>query len=368
VIDLGARILSNQAAVPILHNLFEQSEQAFDAWRVGGTELSFGSIGYDRGATGFLHALAPAEQAALERRRATALVETSVGQRSNFIVGLGVASDAILPDAIQQGRGPAYLWTRRDDHLSLIPTDWRAGAGAGFALSHRLSIGFAAAAGVERENYPALLNPIGRNAPQIRAMQARVALNLGRAATQIDMGTLTENGSFLGARGTGGFATGGSARTLFARWMSRIDLGAKSRLKMEYAVGVSDLAGPLNSFITGLKGLRSSAFRVSFERRGLFFARDRLAFAVAQPMRLDAGRATAVLPVDMNFKTERLLFATRSAPIASSGREIDFELAYERPLLDSLVVQANLVHQRSPGHVLGAPPATSALVRLTGRF
>ncbi|MDF1587121.1 S8 family peptidase [Marinimicrococcus flavescens] len=166
----------------------------------------------------------------------------------------------------------------------------------------------------------------------------------------LGIGLVDEDESFLGSRDDGGLGLDAGARSRFVRAAATLPLDGRTRLLARGVVARSEPrggGGPMGAVVT-------SSFALAVERDGLLAPDDRFHAALAQPMRVESG----VLE----------LAGGRRAGLEPSGRELDLELAWSRPLAQDVRLAVNAIARTEPGHRAGVGPDLGGLVRLDLRF
>lgn len=113
--------------------------------------------------------------------------------------------------------------------------------------------------------------------------------------------------------------------------------------------------------------LQTSSWAVDISRLGAFGTSDRIAFRLAQPLRVEHGTLRLTLPVAYDYTTGSTSFGQRTLSFSPSGREIDAEMAWSTPLGQGAFA-ASLYWRRQPGHVAAAPDDAGAALRWTTGF
>ncbi|MEI9853053.1 MAG: S8 family peptidase [Sphingomonas sp.] len=185
-------------------------------------------------------------------------------------------------------------------------------------------------------------------------------LGLGLVATR-----LAEADTLLGARFTGAL---GAARadSVF------IDLGTRWEPGGGWTLGGSLRRGwtfaHLRGGIAGSGTIRTGGFAADIGRLGVFGAGDRLGIRVAQPLRVSSGAIALMLPAGWDYASESVTgWRDTRINLAPRGREIDYEIAYSRPLWAG-DVSGNLFVRRDPGHIAALPDDYGAAIRFTFGF
>jgi hypothetical protein len=174
-----------------------------------------------------------------------------------------------------------------------------------------------------------------------------VAFDRGFEAGRATFGAtwLRESGTILGARVHSGLG-GSGAQTLLA------DAGAQ----WSPAPGWQ-LSGALRGGITRagsggtLQGgtLLTSAWSLDALRSDVFTRGDSVALRLSQPLRVERGSLSFLLPVDYDYATLQTGFGLRTLSLSPQGREIDAELGWSGPVLAGQA-HAGVFYRKDPGH------------------
>ncbi len=114
--------------------------------------------------------------------------------------------------------------------------------------------------------------------------------------------------------------------------------------------------------LSNFSRIASTAYSLGLVRRGWLERGDALGLVVFQPLRVTDGSARLSLPVAYDYATGFADYGDTRIGLAPSGREVGIELSYGRGVFGG-AAQANLMQRFEPGHVAGAEPDTTALVR-----
>ena len=118
--------------------------------------------------------------------------------------------------------------------------------------------------------------------------------------------------------------------------------------------------------MTGQSLLKSNAFSFDLARANLAIRGDRLAFRVAQPLRVTSGGLSLNVPVAYDYATLTPTFGVRRLSLAPTGREISSELAWVMPVKGGYL-SSNLFWRQEPGHFESVPDDVGVAVRLVPR-
>lgn len=153
-------------------------------------------------------------------------------------------------------------------------------------------------------------------------------------------------GGFLAAR----FGEQDGSETRFAAglWSGALPLGWRGAARVEHVTG--EIALPLA--LQREQALGASAWSIGADRA---FAGGRLGFTLAQPLRVERGAVSALVPVLVD-EDNVTLYERRYASLAPSGREISMEAAWRVQLGGATAASLAARLTREPGHIAGARP------------
>ena len=183
---------------------------------------------------------------------------------------------------------------------------------------------------------------------------------VGPARVAFGANWMREDETILGAR-FAHFIGRGGARSLFMDGNMEADLG------QGWAVGTSWRQGwtyaNAGSSLTGQSLLKSNAFSFDITRANAFAHGDRLAFRIAQPLRVTSGGLALNVPVAYDYATLTPTFGIRRFGLAPQGREIASEVAWMVPISGGYF-SSNLFWRQEPGHFQTAPDDIGVAFRL----
>ncbi|RIV85722.1 peptidase S8 [Aurantiacibacter zhengii] len=212
-----------------------------------------------------------------------------------------------------------------------------------------------------------------RRAAELRGLRAQEDLSsfglaLDRRFGALDVGLgLTwnaEDRTVLGARFHEGFGLAGSD-TLFLDANVGWHVDDRWRLGAAYRQGFTRLrSAPL---LADGSRLSSNGWSVDLQREGVFDSDDRLAFRLAQPLRVNSGGLNLNLPVGYDYETLAPDYAVRTLLLSPEGREVTGEMAWTGQLWGGSAA-ASVYLRRQPGHYAQAPDDLGAALRWSRRF
>ena len=161
------------------------------------------------------------------------------------------------------------------------------------------------------------------------------------------VGWITEGGTILGGEGRGAFGSL-AADTAFIRLEGDVKLGAwRLGADAEWGSVRSQARGGL---IEEVSPISTSAF--ALHARAAVTDKDTVRFSLAQPLRVEDGRASLTLPA-ARTKLGRVLRTSLTSPLAPDERQIDVAASWERPLAEGRL-RLGVVWSQNPGHSASA--------------
>ncbi|WP_142849882.1 S8 family peptidase [Telmatospirillum sp. J64-1] len=171
----------------------------------------------------------------------------------------------------------------------------------------------------------------------------------------VQMGGLVEHGSILDSAGDGAFSMGGRADTQFAGVTASVPLGDDVEVFGNWTTGWTDASQAGNGLLRNFSGIRSQAMGIGLAKSGLIDARDRLAFALSQPLKVVSGSAVAHLPVGRDIEGN-ILRESHVVGLRPSGTQTDAEISWHLRAGPKEELTLNLMTQFQPGHDEDAAP------------
>jgi hypothetical protein len=108
--------------------------------------------------------------------------------------------------------------------------------------------------------------------------------------------------------------------------------------------------------------LASAGWTVGLAKQGLAAHADRLAFRLAQPLRVSGGGYALTLPTGYDYATGVTQTALSTLSLAPRGRELNAEAAWSAPVGAGWLT-ANLYWRRDPGNIAALPDDRGAALR-----
>lgn len=298
------------------------------------------------------------------RARARAgYILTRMGSRADFALGFSHGSGS-LSAMVRDSREPAFLIASspalsagfRQDAKGSFALRWRAGP---FGLTLAGESGDA----LIRREWSDPLRADYRRRPYSTLGMGLDGKTSG-VAFSLSATHMLEKDTVLGARFSP-LLGGGSARTLF------LDAGLKLEPGNGWGIGAAWRQGWTWASSGGaLKDgalLRSNSFSFDLWKDHVLDRRDRLAFRIAQPLRVASGGLGLTLPVGYDYATGAARYAIERLNLAPAGRQIDLEAAYSRALGWGDLT-ANLYYRRDSGNIAGYPDDAGMALRFSTAF
>jgi hypothetical protein len=183
---------------------------------------------------------------------------------------------------------------------------------------------------------------------------------IGPASFAFGANWMREDETVLGAR-FANFIGQNGARSLF------VDGRADVTLIGTWSLGASWRQGWTNAnagaSLTARSSLQSNAFSLVLTGAHVLTRGDRIAFRIAQPLRVTRGGLTLNVPVAYDYATLGTTFSVRQISLAPKGQEIASELVWGVPIYGGHF-SSNLFWRQEPGHFENAPDDVGIAFRL----
>lgn len=328
--NLAARITKIADAGPLSRSL-TSSRYSYSSAALGPIALAFTVEESDtlRGSFGTLR-LSREEDRSARLLAATAISKLTSGL--SLAVGVGTSASSL-----RAGLTPSYA----GDFLLSERATQRSGFDARRPISLILQQnrgGWQLTASAERGSIAA------RTAREPDANYSMIGFQIGR---QTDRGTislgvsrLTERETMLAGRLSDFFGRQGS-QTWFADMDAQLFLGNSWSFSASARRGWTDL--PSGRFTT-------SSYSLDLTKRGALSSDGAIKIRLAQPLRVERGSISMIVPISWDYKTGTFTEASRQLNLSPSGRERLLELGYMHNLATGSL-SLHLYHRAAPGHV-----------------
>ena len=175
-------------------------------------------------------------------------------------------------------------------------------------------------------------------------------------------GLVAEAETLLGSRTAGAFGRV-SSRSTFAGIEGSTELGGW-RLDAGAEIGVVEAAAR-GGMLSDVTPLTTSAFALQAERP--LTEATALSLSLAQPLRVESGRATFSVPVGRT-QGGRVLRRSLTASLKPSGRQIDLAMKWRKRLAAGGELRFGSVWSLQPGHNVSEDPELSVFAGWRGSF
>jgi hypothetical protein len=173
----------------------------------------------------------------------------------------------------------------------------------------------------------------------------------------VGLSRLDEQDTLLGGRLGSLFGTTSSSSTF-------IDVEARRGLGNGWLATVMARRG-WTEFGSG--SLTTGAYSFDLSKQGMLGVSDRFGLRVSQPLRVESGGVSVLLPTGYDYVTGTATSNMEYLGFTPTGREIDAEASYSTSLGRGWL-GANLYARRQPGHIASADPDVGAAIRYSLGF
>ena len=168
-----------------------------------------------------------------------------------------------------------------------------------------------------------------RDADSGEAAGVLTEYRFGRAGLSIQAGWLAEANAVVGSRPSGAFGAL-AADSLIAGLSVHRRIGPGWSLLASAHAGMSRAEGLRRGMVQDVSGLRTGSFAVGLVGKEVDRAGGKLALRLAQPLRIEAGRAR-LRWVSGRTPEGQVTVERAALSLEPSGRQLDLELFYSRP-------------------------------------
>lgn len=329
----------------------------------GTTQIAFSISGDVRG-NARLAPLALSNGHQNQARILAGRVSAAISRDTRF--SLGIRETAAGQVAALQGMSSGAFLTATDARMD---AGFERAPGQSFALRHQLG-SFGVTGSVESGEARLFERGVGASlrGGHKRYPYASLGLSLDRqlgpAKFALGASWLREDETVLGAR-FASFIGQNGARSVFVDGRGDIKLIGSWSLGASWRQGFTYANAGTN--LTGQGVLQSNAFSIDLSGSNILATNDRLAFRIAQPLRVTRGGLALNLPVAYDYATLGTTFAVQRFSLAPKGQEISSELAWTLPMYGGYF-SSNLFWRQEPGHFESAPDDVGVAFRLQFNF
>ena len=179
-------------------------------------------------------------------------------------------------------------------------------------------------------------------------------------------GIVEEDQTFLGSDPDGAYGDNGGT-TQFAALLASFPIHRSVEAFASATVGLTDVVSGAPNLLEDWSEVYSDAFGVGLVARNVAVERDRLGFLVGQPLRVSDASATLTAPVGQEASGQ-IIHQSERVDLSPSGREIDFQIAYNRDVWTRAELSAWLMARLEPGHDETAEPDYGLGAKLEIKF
>ena len=184
----------------------------------------------------------------------------------------------------------------------------------------------------------------------------------------LQTGAMVEESRALGLLSEGGFGELGESSTAFAGISLDSELEDSWRFRASMLFGRTNLDEPSIGLLKTSTTLTSSAFRFAFEGRDVFLDADRMDVFVAQPLRIENGKADFTVPVGRTpaglVRREQI----NGVSLEPGGRELEFGARYEMEVREDITATGGIGIVHEGGHSKHTETELYGIANLRFRF
>lgn len=150
----------------------------------------------------------------------------------------------------------------------------------------------------------------------------------------LEVGTLRESGSLLGANVSGGFGEDIASMTQFARLGGSFSISQKSDLLVSASYGSSDFAS--SGILKSGRDIASSQIGLGVARSDFIASGDALTIGLSKPLSMTSGEINLDMPVAMaatedGHRSSAVLRETQTVSFDDSSNTTDVQIGYSKP-------------------------------------
>ncbi len=272
-------------------------------------------------------------------------LSAALSERTALRLGYGVSAGGQLDHGMAAPSADGLYWSAGEltgPHYGLL------GRGDGFRLDHGVggstTVSFGWFDGDAADD-PSGDVAAGRGSIGQATLDHRFA---DRGRLRLDIAVVDEPESYLGSQGEGAFAVGGAV-SRFLTVSGGLPVGETIDVIGSFTFATTDMSGASDGLLTDWGTVESNAFGVGAVASNVFGEGDRLGFLAGQPLRVNRASASLTVPVALT-PDETVVQESGRVDVTPSGREIDLQLSYDRPLRPGMGVSSWLMMQLEPGH------------------
>lgn len=179
------------------------------------------------------------------------------------------------------------------------------------------------------------------------------------------LGLLDERDTFLGSRSYGAFGSSVGAHSQFASLLGTYRFDDKTGLELGYVRVRTDVEARGPGLLNDWSTIQADALSAGLFRDDLFISGDRAGVRLSQPLRVRMAEATLTVPMARDVDGN-LVRRKERVDMSPRGQEVDFEIAYARPVARRGTISGHALIRHEPDHDAGA--GTDVILGVTARF
>lgn len=177
-----------------------------------------------------------------------------------------------------------------------------------------------------------------------------------RFSVSASLGHLAEYGSMFGGSRNSAYAVD-DAKTYSVGLSGAYRIADDVRMIGNYSYGLSDVDGTNNSLLSDFSSLRSNSWALGLMFDNVARGRDRIGFAVSQPLKITSGSVDLTVPYTID-RNNVVSSNTQRVDLGEGGRELALEGFYRMWAGKNTRFTTYFMHQRNPSNIEGSSANT----------
>jgi hypothetical protein len=166
---------------------------------------------------------------------------------------------------------------------------------------------------------------------------------------QIVFGVNYEQNKFLNSTSSGAFATGDLSNTNFTGAKYKKNFGDDFTFVGSGFVGYTHIDQAANSYIDKSSPLLTSSFTLGLAKANFIKKGQRIGFFINQPQRVEDGNINLRVPSSSD-RVRTVTYSNLNVDLEPSGRQINYDIVFNKLITESTNLSANLTHVRNSDH------------------
>ena len=180
-----------------------------------------------------------------------------------------------------------------------------------------------------------------------------------KLSVSASVGHLAEYGSMFGGSTNSPYGVD-DAKTYSFGFSGSYQLADNIRMIGNYSHGFSNVNAADNTLLSNFSNLQSDSWAMGMIFENLFQGRDRIGFAVSQPLKVTQGFVDLTVPHDISADNV-VSSTTDRVDLSSGGRELAVESFYRMWVGEKTRFTTYMMHQRNPSNLSDASSANTIL-------